>query len=279
MTEVAKTPATAAQAAPALGWTVVAGASVAARFDGPAFGQPVNWFPPADQFAADDTIRADPDAGNSPPEIACFAAGTRILAETGEVEVEHLAVGDTVITVRKKGPRTRRVIWTGKRSIDIARHPRPDDVRPIRIFAGAFAPGVPERDLLVSPRHAIYVGGHLFKAHALVNGATVIQERLTRFVTYHHVELDEHDIMMAEGLPAESYFDTGRRHAFEGEGSLLLHPDFKTQDYVTLCAPLIQTGDRLLKLRQHLLTRALALGFTATDDLDLLTRTGWDVSE
>jgi len=279
MTKTATTQAANMMPDSPLVWTVVAGASVAARCDGPGFGQPANWFPPADRFVGDDTIRADPDAAAAPPEIACFAAGTRILAETGEVEVEQLKAGDTVITVRKKGPRSRRVIWTGRRSIDIARHPRPDDVRPIRIFAGAFAPGVPERDLVLSPRHAIYVGGHLFKAHALINGATVIQERLTRFVTYHHIELDEHDIVMAEGLPAESYLDTGRRNAFEGEGSLLLHPDFKTQDYVTLCAPLIRNGDRLMKLRQHLLHRALALGFTATDDLDLLTRTGWDVSE
>jgi hypothetical protein len=278
MTKTAKTMNHAGPDSPVV-WTVVAGASADGRLDGPAFGQPGNWFPPADRFVADDTIRADPDAGANPPELACFAAGTRILAETGEVEVEKLAVGDVVITVRRKGPRTRRVIWTGRRSIDIARHPRPDDVRPIRIFAGAFAPGVPERDLLLSPRHAVYVGGNLFKAHALINGATVVQERHARFVTYHHIELEAHDIVMAEGLPTESYLDTGKRNAFEGEGSLILHPDFKTQDYVTLCAPLIRTGDRLQKLRQHLLTRALALGFTATDDLDLLTRTGWDVSE
>jgi hypothetical protein len=44
----------------------------------------------------------------------------------------------------------------------------------------------------------------------LCNGATIRQESVA-VVEYYHVELDAHDIMLAEGLPAESYLDTGNR--------------------------------------------------------------------
>ncbi len=46
-------------------------------------------------------------------------------------------------------------------------------------------------------------------------------------VTYWHVELDAHDILLAEGLPAESYLDWGDRPFFtEGSDHALHNPDF-----------------------------------------------------
>lgn len=72
------------------------------------------------------------------------------------------------------------------------------------MVAGAFGPGLPKRDLRVSPRHAIYMDGNLFWARALVNGATLLQEQDTRKVMYYHIELETHDIVLAENLPAES---------------------------------------------------------------------------
>jgi len=43
----------------------------------------------------------------------------------------------------------------------------------------------------------------------LVNGSTIRPERRWTAVDYYHVELDQHAILLAEGLPAESYIDTG----------------------------------------------------------------------
>ena len=76
---------------------------------------------------------------------------------------------------------------------------------PIRIERDAFADGMPHRDLLVSPDHAIFVDGKLICARQLVNGTTIRQERDWTAVDYYHVELDQHAILLAEGLPAESY--------------------------------------------------------------------------
>ena len=56
--------------------------------------------------------------------------------------------------------------------------------------------------------------------------ATIIQQQV-RHVEYWHVELPTHDVVLAQGLPAESYLDTGNRDSFgNGGGAVALHPDF-----------------------------------------------------
>jgi hypothetical protein len=205
-------------------------------------------------------------------EIPCFAAGTRILTPAGDVNVEDIRAGDTVVTVRENGPVTGRVIWTGRRSLDVSRHPNPEALCPIRIIAGAFAPGLPERDLRLSPHHALYVDGTLVEAASLVNGATVIQELDTRFVTYHHIALETHDVILAEGLPAETYLETGHRNMFEGESVMVLHPDFRVSADAGFCAPMIREGAPLEAVRARLLARAHDLGFCRTDAIDLTAR-------
>jgi autotransporter passenger strand-loop-strand repeat protein len=192
----------------------------------------------------------------------CFAAGTRILTPSGEVPVEMLVPGDTVVTVRDDGPATRQVVWTGRRATDIRRHPHPERVRPVRILAGAFGAGVPERDVRVSPNHAIYIDGALFEAIRLVNGVSIIQETMTNTVTYHHIELDGHDIVLAEGLPAESFLDTGNRDMFAAsQGVVQLFPGFRTAENAPTCVPLHRTGPALDRARARL--SALAARFAA----------------
>jgi len=97
---------------------------------------------------------------------------------------------------------------------------------PVRVRAGAFGPGMPVRDLLLSPDHAVFVEGTLIPVRYLVNGASIAQEERDS-ITYYHVELPAHDVLLAERLPCESYLDTGNRADFEGGGpALVLHPDF-----------------------------------------------------
>ena len=158
----------------------------------------------------------DPDgAGGSDVELVpCFCAGTRIATPRGEVAVEDLRAGDRVLTV--SGAR-RKIRWIGHRRVACTGHPRPDQVWPVRIRAGAFGDHQPIRDLLLSPDHAVLRAGDLIPIRYLVNGATVVQEPRDA-VTYWHVELDRHDVLLAEGLGCESYLDTGNRSAFAGGG-------------------------------------------------------------
>ena len=164
-----------------------------------------------------------------------------------------------------------------------AGHPRPETVAPIRIERDAFADGMPHRDLLVSPDHAIFVDGMLICARQLVNGTTIRQELDWTAVDYYHVELDQHAILLAEGLPAESYLDTGNSGFFANSGApLVLHPDLTDEtDYPTReagsCAPFVWDEASVQPVWQRLADRAAAIGrpvpqrVTTTDaDLRLL---------
>ena len=147
--------------------------------------------------------------------IACFAAGTRILTHAGEVPVEALRIGDRVPTL--PGGRSATVRWLGYRQIECAGHARPQEVWPVRVQAGAFAPDTPRRDLFLSPDHAVFLGGVLIPVRYLVNGISISQIEAAR-VEYWHVELDRHAVLLADWLPAESYLDTGNRSAFADGG-------------------------------------------------------------
>jgi hypothetical protein len=198
---------------------------------------------------------------------ACFASGTTILGGGGAVAVERLLPGDRVVTA---SGRLAQVRWIGHRRTDLARHPRPWDVMPVRIAAGAFAAGVPARDLVLSPDHAVFVGGALIPVRYLLNGDTIAQET-REAVTYWHVELDRHDVLLAEGLACESYLDTGNRQAFDNVPATALHPDFAARAGDAGCARLLlDTAEPdLVAVRAALLARAAPLTFDAGIALDV----------
>jgi hypothetical protein len=194
-------------------------------------------------------------AGGTILYAACFAAGTRIITAAGAlVPVESLGAGEAVEVF---GGASRDIIWIGRRSIDLARHPRPDLVQPVLITAGALGAGLPFRDLVVSPDHALYLNGCLIPAKALMNGASIRQLN-RKFVTYYHIELPEHAVLFAEGAGAESYLETGNRGAFEnGAGSVALHPDFaQSMRGAKSCAPFAEHGPAVEAARQAILDRA-----------------------
>ena len=185
------------------------------------------------------------ELGGNTVLIACFAAGTRIATVDGEVAVERLSVGDLV-----RGPwgEAMPVRWLGFRHVDCARHPRPESVWPVRVRAAAFGPGLPACDLLLSPDHAIFVAPPamrpvLVPVACLVDGASIAQQRVAA-IGYWHVELDRHAVLLAEGLPCESFLDTGNRAAFANGGPALdLHPEFATQAWdARACAPQVRGG-------------------------------------
>ncbi len=200
-------------------------------------------------------------SGNVLFEAACYVEGTRIATPDGEVMIEGLKIGDTVSTASGGA---RPVRWLGHRRVEPRRHPRPAAVWPIRVCEGAFGDGLPRRDLWLSPDHAIAADGVLIPVKALVNGRTLTQEPRDA-VTYWHVELDEHDLVLAEGLACESYLDTGNRAAFENSGATIqLFASF-THDAESAwghaaCAPLVERGPILAAVRRRLAARARALG-------------------
>lgn len=128
----------------------------------------------------------------------------------------------------------------------------------MHIEAGAFGPGLPARDLRLSPDHAVFVEGVLMPIRVLINGGSIRQIPVDR-VTYHHIELAEHDVLLAESLPAESFLDTGNRAAFLNGGRVVqMHPDFSALTWDARgCAPLEVTGPRVSAARDRLAQRML----------------------
>lgn len=140
----------------------------------------------------------------------CFAAGTRIATPFGERAVEELREGDLVLTRGAGG--IRRIRWIGVQQFEGRFLGRTR--APVRIGAGALSQGLPRRDLVVSPAHAVVVDGHLVDANLLVDGAAVTQHPVRGRVDYFHLDLGTHDCVLAEGTWAESYRETGDRARF-----------------------------------------------------------------
>jgi len=173
------------------------------------------------------------------------------------VPVEMLAVGDRVMTLSGKA---KPIQWIGHRAVDCSRHPHPEKVWPVRIQADAFADGWPSRDLFLSPDHAVYIEDVFIPVKYLRNGKTVRQKSVGT-VTYYHVELRDHDVVLAEGLPVETFLDTGTRIAFanNGDGTVQLHPNFEPSGHDAYLlwesvayAPLVVAGATVERVRERL---------------------------
>ena len=200
---------------------------------------------------------------------ACYAAGTLIRIERGgvtaDVAVEDLVVGDSAVTASGAH---RPIRWLGHRRTDCRNHPRPWEVMPVRIAAHALGPNRPARDLRVSPGHSIcldVLGEVLIPASALVNGTTITQEEVDS-VTYWHVELDSHDIILAEALACESYLDMGNRPFFADADLVALEAspdvDASARTHADFCRPFHGNGPLVDAVRSQLYARALSLGWS-----------------
>ncbi len=206
-----------------------------------------------------DAVReSDHDPSLTLLELTCFLAGTLIRTPDGDVAVEMLSVGDLVLTASGAA---RPLRWIGHRHIDLKRAADPEGLRPVRVAADAVAPGLPERDLLVTPEHCLFLAGGLIPVRMLVNGGSIAPVEMRRFTVF-HLELDTHDILLAEGLPCESYLDTGNRHNFAGGTAMTLHPCFDgDRSGAIMAAPLLVARDVVEPVWRGLAERSLVLGF------------------
>ena len=179
---------------------------------------------------------------------ACYLAGTLILTADGEVPVEELAAGDHVIT----GDGAATVIkWIGRRSYGARWAARNPGVTPIRFRAGCLGDGLPRRDLLVSAKHAMLVGGYLVAAEDLVNGLTIDRETGHGDIHYVHIELDRHDVVLAEGALSETFVDDGSRGCFQNAAECGERAAADDAEPV-FCAPRISDGYALEAIRQRI---------------------------
>ena len=172
----------------------------------------------------------------------CFLTGTEIGCPGGTRRVESFGIGDLVHTA---DGRTLPVRWIGRQTV-VTVFADPLRNWPIRLTAGSLGEAMPIRDLLVSPDHALLVGGLLVQAAALVNGTTIVRETdmPERFV-YFHVELEEHALILAEGVPAESFVDNVDRGRFDNHATYASHSEGKAPPIAELPIARIKSARQL----------------------------------
>lgn len=137
----------------------------------------------------------------------CFLAGTRVKTPTGEVPVELLKAGDLV---EAQHGAAKPIL--GVRVIPITRGGDgnwPISGLPVQLKRGALASEMPNRDLFISQNHMLLIDGILVPAGYLVNGDTikVVEPASVEQLVYYHIELANHDVVLAESVPCETYVE------------------------------------------------------------------------
>ena len=158
------------------------------------------------------------------PSSCCLLRGTHVLTQAGETYVEYLRIGDGVRTFEGS---VKPIRWIGRRSYSGIFAPH--GVRPVCIRAGALARDVPERDLYVSPDHALYIDPQLVRAADLVNGISILStedSRAAARIDYYHLDLGGHEVIFAEGAAVESFIEEPDRAIFHNAGEYrALYPE------------------------------------------------------
>ncbi|WP_457650133.1 Hint domain-containing protein [Profundibacter sp.] len=154
----------------------------------------------------------------------CFTQGTLFETPDGPRRIEHLRPGDLLMT-KDNGPQEIRWIWA--RHCPVEKMLANPALAPIRIAKGALGSGLPRRDLTVSRHHRLMICSKIAKRMygraevlAPAKDLTAIKgidvAPVTGGITYYHILMGTHEILLAEGAPAESlYLGSQTLHAIE----------------------------------------------------------------
>ncbi|MEM9764784.1 MAG: Hint domain-containing protein [Pseudomonadota bacterium] len=165
--------------------------------------------------------------------VFCFAPGTWIATPAGEALVEQMRIGDLVRTVSGE---TVPVLWVGRHTV--TRQGAGAHLQPVRIRAGALGDGLPHTDLSVTADHGMVIDGYVINASALVNGDAidfVPMADLPEKITFYHIETENHDVILANGAPSETFIDAAGRKAFDNYQEYL---DLYAADRIISALPL-----------------------------------------
>ena len=206
-----------------------------------------------------DRSLGDANTGSDMP--VCFMAGTRVSTPSGEINVENLKIGDAVLAVDGRAVPVR---WIGRQTV--APLFAGELSLPVRIKAGALEENLPSRDLLVSHDHALFVDGILIQAGALINGTSIVRERdVPKTFVYYHVEVEDHSLILAENVPAETFVDNVDRARFDNWNEYeALYPDRKNIEEMPY--PRAKAHRQVpVNIRMKLVERAKAISGAVSD--------------
>jgi autotransporter-associated beta strand protein len=190
----------------------------------------------------------------------CFCIDTMIATPEGSIRVQDLAIGDLVTT---HAGAAQPIAWIGIGSV-LATRGRRTAATPVIVRRSALADNVPSQDLRVTKGHALYLDGVLIPVESLVNHRSIIWDDHAQEVRLFHIELDAHDVLLANGAPAESYRDDGNRWLFRNWNNDWDLPPKEP------CAPILTGGGVVDAIWRKLLDRAGPRpGLPLTDEPDL----------
>ena len=109
------------------------------------------------------------------------------------------------------------VKWIGRQTVLPLFGPA-ERLMPVRFAAGSLGDGLPHTDLTVTADHGMLVDGVICHAGALVNGTTITRVPLAEMgesYTVYHIETEAHEIILANGAPAETFIDNVSRRVFD----------------------------------------------------------------
>jgi len=190
--------------------------------------------------------------------IDCYCRGARIATPGGEKPIEALRIGEPVLTARNT---VRPIRWIGRRRYAAAQIAQHQNLQPVLIRAGALGSNshgpVPARDLRVSPEHGLALPDAdgalvLTPANLLINGHSIVHDTAAADVEYFHIELREHDVVLAEGAAAESFVDDNSRALFDNAADFKARYPNEPVRPAKFCAPRVTGGRALAALRTRL---------------------------
>lgn len=178
--------------------------------------------------------------------VPCFTSGTQIMTDRGERCIDDLVEGDLVFT-RDNGFQPLR--WIGRRRVAAI-----DQAAPISIGKGVLGNS---SELLVSPNHRMLITGvaadlsfgesEVFVAAKHLTNNPGVSIKSGGQVTYVHLLFDQHQVVMANNAPSESFYPGEQAlNSLEKDAReevLTLFPELRT-----LAAPqVLQTARMCLK--------------------------------
>ena len=166
--------------------------------------------------------------------VVCFTQDTQIMTPSGPRRANQLQAGDIVSTLDQGACEILQTNVRPMRSLQLMREER---LRPILIKAGALGNGLPTHDLRVSRQHRMLVSSKiamrflgvrdvLIQAIHLVGLPGIEMCTTLKPLHYIHFLLEDHQVLIANGAPAESLF-TGAQTAMQPARPFPTPPEFR----------------------------------------------------
>lgn len=154
-------------------------------------------------------------------ECVCFGKGTQIKTIDGYKSIESLNIGDSVLTygsivnsnnINKNMKQIKKIKWIGHYTDEHFTK----NTYPVCFKKNSLGFNVPFEDLYMSPLHLIETKeGKVTCARNLINGSNIIWAKNLSSIDYYHIEVDDHCVISANGLKAETLLGENNKFKFK----------------------------------------------------------------